>query len=86
MRDETRTPRIPDSDRYWLSVGASWRALPVTLPGMTLSAAYTHVFADEGRVRLTDPGPGSTNFLRGNLSADYSASVDILSVQARFAF
>ena len=86
VRDETRTPRIPDSDRYWLSVGASWRALPVSLPGMTLSAAYTHVFADEGRVRLTDPGPGSSNFLRGNLSADYSASVDILSVQARFAF
>jgi len=86
VRDETRTPRIPDSDRYWLSVGASWRALPATLPGLTLTAAYTHVFVDDATVRLTDPGPGSSNFLRGNLSADYRASVDILAVQARFAF
>jgi long-chain fatty acid transport protein len=80
--EETRTPRIPDSDRYWLSAGASWQAMR----DLTLSVAYTHIFADEGQVRLRDPGPGSSDFLRGNLSVGYSATVNILSFQANFAF
>ena len=79
---ETRTPRIPDADRYWLSIGASWQALP----RLTLTAAYTHIFADDAKVNLVDAGPGSADFLRGNLSATYSGSVDILAVQARYAF
>lgn len=83
VRDETRTPRIPDSDRYWLSIGGSYQALRHT----TLSLAYTHIFADEGTLRLRDTGPpGSTEFLRGNLSGTYRASVDIVAVQARMTF
>lgn len=46
----TRTPRIPDSDRYWLSVGATWQPTR----NLTLAAAYTHILADQGRVRLRD--------------------------------
>ena len=82
VREATRTPRIPDTDRYWLSAGVGWRAMS----SLTLSIAYTHVIAGEGRVRLRDGGPGSGDFLRGDLNADYSASVDILSVQASFTF
>ncbi|MBD0272916.1 MAG: outer membrane protein transport protein, partial [Acetobacteraceae bacterium] len=77
-----RTPRIPDSDRYWLSVGASYRLLG----SVELTAAYTHIFADDAKVRLRDPGPGSAEFLRGNLDLNYSASVDIFAVQARLMF
>ena len=82
VREETRTPRVPDSDRYWLSIGASWQAMR----DLTLSAAYTHIFADKGRIRLRDTGPAGSDFLRGSLDATYSASVDILSVQVSFAF
>jgi long-chain fatty acid transport protein len=78
----TRTPRIPDTDRYWLSAGASWQPLQ----NVTLSAAYSHIIADESRVRLRDSGPGTNDFLRGDLTVNYSASVDIVSVQAAFAF
>ncbi len=82
-RDATRTPRIPDSDRYWLSVGASYRVLR----NVELTAAYTHIFADDDKVRLRDPGqPTNTNFLRGNLDLNYSGSVDIVAVQARLTF
>ena len=81
-RDVTRTPRIPDTDRYWLSVGASYRVLG----DVELTAAYTHIFADDARVRLRDRGPGTENFLRGNLDLNYSASVDIFAVQARLMF
>ncbi|MBV1796592.1 OmpP1/FadL family transporter [Siccirubricoccus sp. G192] len=79
---ETRTPRIPDSDRYWLSIGASYQVTN----NATLSAAYTHVFADDAGVALRDRGPGTSDFLRGDLNMAYQASVDILAVQARFAF
>ena len=81
-RDTTRTPRIPDTDRYWLSVGASYRVLG----NVELTAAYTHIFADDARMRLRDRGPGTENFLRGNLDLNYSASVDIFAVQARLMF
>jgi long-chain fatty acid transport protein len=81
-RDAYRTPRIPDSDRYWLSVGASYRVLQ----NVELTAAYTHIFADDAKVRLRDRGPGTENFLRGNLDLNYSASVDIFAVQARLMF
>jgi long-chain fatty acid transport protein len=80
--DSTRTPRIPDSNRYWLSVGASY----AILPGTVLSVGYTHIFAPAARVGLTDPGPDNTNLFRGNLDANYSASVDIVAAQLRFAF
>lgn len=82
VRDADRTPRIPDSDRYWLSAGASYQIHPRA----TLSAAYTHIFAPDATVTLQDPGPRSTNLFRGNLNATYSASVDIVTVQLRFAF
>lgn len=81
-RDAYRTPRIPDSDRYWLSVGASYWALR----NVELTAAYTHVFADDAKVRLRDRGPGTNDFLRGNLDLNYGASVDIVAVQARLIF
>jgi len=77
-----RTPRIPDNDRYWLSVGASyaWR------PDVILSAGYTHIFVQDAKVNLADPGPGNSNLLRGNLSSTYNASVDILTAQLRLLF
>ena len=81
-RDRYRTPRIPDSDRWWLSVGASYQVLR----NVELTAAYTHIFADDAKVRLRDTGPGSAEFLRGNLDLNYSASVDIFAVAARLMF
>jgi long-chain fatty acid transport protein len=80
--NSTRTPRIPDSDRYWLSVGATWQALP----NLALTAAYTHVFVNDTTVDLRDRGPSDSNFLRGDLRANYRASVDIVALQARLTF
>jgi long-chain fatty acid transport protein len=82
VRTETRTPRIPDNNRIWLSVGASY----TLRPGVILSAGYTHIFAPDATVNLADPGPGGSNLLRGNLNSVYSASVDIVTAQLRFLF
>ena len=80
--DRYRTPRIPDGDRTWLSAGATWKATD----HLALSVAYTHIFIDDTKVALIDAGPGTPNFLRGNLAASFSNQVNIVAAQARYAF
>jgi long-chain fatty acid transport protein len=80
--NSTLSPRLPDGNRYWLSVGATWRVTPA----VAVSAAYSHIFVDGATVALADPGPGSPNFLRGNLNATYTNHIDIGAVEAKFAF
>ena len=77
-----RTPRLPDSDRRWLSAGAGLRASQ----SVYLDFAYTYVRLADSSVQKTAGGAGTENFARGNLSADYQGSVQIFSAQARWSF
>lgn len=77
---DTRTPRIPDGDRYWLSAGASYQPLP----WLAVTAAYTHLFVDNVELDLATGDTGST--FRGNLTGNYENSVDIFAVAARLRF
>jgi len=77
-----RTPRLPDSDRTWLSLGAGWKASA----SWNYDFAYTYVKLANSSVQKTDGGAGTENAFRGNLSADYKGSVQILSAQARWTF
>lgn len=65
--DAYRTPRVPDNDRVWLSLGASYKLAPST----TAHIAYSHVFVDDGDINLTAPAP---------LVASFDQCIDILSV------
>ena len=57
--DATRTPRVPDNDRFWLSAGASYKLAD----NMTADLAYSHVFMKKGSIGLTGaPAPLSANF------------------------
>jgi len=80
--DDYRTPRIPDSDRIWGSVGATYKFNP----NYSLSAAYTHIWARDATLSLTDNGAGTVNFLRGNLSGSYNSHVDIVALQLTAKF
>ena len=77
-----RTPRLPDSDRRWLSLGAGLRASE----SVYFDLAYTYIRLADSSVQKTDGGVGSENAFRGNLSADYKGSVQIFSAQIRWAF
>jgi long-chain fatty acid transport protein len=44
--DATRSVRVPDNDRYWLSVGASYQFTE----NMRANMAYSHVFMEDGDV------------------------------------
>jgi len=76
----TRTPRIPDADRYWISAGAGWK--PIDWLAVNLS--YTHIFMPDSKVRLTVADPN--NLARGNLSANYESHIDILSFSTTISF
>jgi len=76
----TRTPRIPDSDRYWISAGAGWK--PIDWLAVNLS--YTHIFMPDSKVRLTVADPN--NLARGNLSANYESHIDILTLSGTITF
>jgi long-chain fatty acid transport protein len=82
VQDVYRTPRIADNDRIWLSVGATWRATEK----LAISGAYSHLFAANSTVALSDAGPGSPNFLKGNLNATYNLGIDIVSAQVSYKF
>ncbi len=67
-----RTPRVPDADRIWASIGAGYKLTAST----TVELAYSHVFVkDATLVRAADASTGGIA-----LSADVDARVDIISV------
>lgn len=78
----TATPRLPDSDRRWLSVGAGLQ----TSTSLGFDVAYTYIKLAGSNVTKTDGGLGTENVLRGNLSVDYAGSVQIFSAQVRWSF
>lgn len=79
-RNRSRTPRIADSDRTWLALGASFSPLP----NLSIGASYSHVFVEDADIRLSADQPG--NATRGNLSGTVESSVDIIALQARWTF
>lgn len=70
---QRRTPRIPDNDRSWLAVGASYQYND----NLIFDAAYAHLFMKDSRINDTDD--------HGNqLAGKYKSSVDIVGVQLRW--
>ena len=80
--DADRTPRIPDADRKWISMGAGYKLTD----NVSLDGAFTHIFVDNGNLSLTDLGPGTSNYLRGNLSGTFKSEIDIVSVRLSVKF
>ncbi|MCP5363992.1 MAG: outer membrane protein transport protein [Hyphomicrobiales bacterium] len=78
--EDKRTPRIPDDNRYWISIGASYQPNDA----FTFGFGYTHIFVDDASINLlaTDHG----NSARGNLSGQTESSIDLLGVQVQYVF
>lgn len=79
--DSTRTPRVPGSDRYWVSFGGEYELGG----GISLSASYTHIFVEDGDIDLTTNG-ADENAARGNLSGRYENQIDILTIGGTIRF
>ncbi|MBP2298072.1 OmpP1/FadL family transporter [Azospirillum picis] len=76
-----RTPRVPEQNRYWLSVGAGYQVTD----SIRVDAAYSHVFVPGTSVALTDDLTGAEAG-RGNLNVKYKSSIDLVGLQAKFTF
>lgn len=74
------TPRIPDSDRYWLAAGLS-QDLGERV-SMDVSAAYA--FFSDLAVNLDGAAP--ENLFRGALTADFETEVFAASMRIRYKF
>lgn len=80
IRDaETRSARLPDTDRIWLTVGAGFNPSD----DLRIDFGYAHLFMNDAKISKTATGE---DLSRGALNGSYEASVDILSIEAEYTF
>ncbi|GLH72295.1 putative outer membrane protein [Geothrix limicola] len=87
--DAHRTPRIPDNDRKWVSLGMSY----AFSKKVAIDVGYSHLFISDGKVELNS-GTGTNlnallandNLTRGNLNGTIKADINILGAQLRYTF
>jgi long-chain fatty acid transport protein len=78
IRDAERTPRLPDNDRTWISVGAQYKFSPQ----LALDAGYTYIFVKDPDINQNE---GSTA-ANGLVSGTYKNNVNILAAQLTYTF
>ena len=75
--DQVRMPLVPDNDRFWASVGATWQVFK----GLHFDLAYSHIWVKDPSINIS-AGSGNPWFIPG-ATAPYvgsaNAHVDILS-------
>lgn len=80
VTDATRSVRIPDNDRIWASIGASYK----WSEQLSFDAAYTHIFVKDPNVNIV---AGHHEFRPGvPLVANGKSHVDVLSFSLRYSF
>jgi long-chain fatty acid transport protein len=81
--DAFRTPRIPDNNRTWLSIGAQYK---VSKAG-AIDLGYAHLWVSDGSITLPAAGYSPTSLASsGTLVGSSSNKVDIVSLQYRHSF
>jgi len=82
--DNLRSPRVPDNDRTWVTLGMTYRHTP----NLSFDFGYAHIFVDDPKLKNVsdnhDPATSDQGF--HSLSGEYDASVDILSAQVNWKF
>lgn len=80
--DSTRTPRLPDNDRTWLSAGAK---VAVT-KNFSVDVGYSHVASKDAALNQTDGYTAAQGYPNGLLIGTQKSKIDILGVQATVSF
>lgn len=76
--DATRTPRLPDADRIWVTTGARWQPTD----SMLVDFGYAHLFS---KTVPLNQNAGSTA-ASGMLVGEQESDIDILSAQLIYRF
>ena len=78
-----RTPRIPDADRTWFSLGLGY----AFTKSFGVDAAYTYIQVKDSSMALTTSASQTDpNFLRGNLTGNIHSSIQTLALAAHYRF
>lgn len=79
--DETRSPRLPDTNRLWLSAGFTY----AVSQQLSVDFAYSHIFGEDSPINQYPTGSGNTyrGVLVGEVNNGY---VDIVSLGVRYKF
>lgn len=75
VTDRTRSTRLPDNDRFWLSAGLSY----AVTDKITINASYSHVFVKNGKLNIA-PGTGNLNFVSAIYTGSARSHTDIVSL------
>jgi len=78
VRDAQRTPRLPDNDRTWISIGAQYKFSPQLL----LDAGYTYIFVRDPSI---NQNAGDTPTF-GLIGGTYKSNVNIVAAQLTYTF
>jgi long-chain fatty acid transport protein len=79
-RDETptsiehRTPRLPDDDRTWYSIGATWQFSDA----LQMSFAYTRIVPEDPRIDISSSG--------NTLAGPFDGHANLFGVSAQYRF
>lgn len=79
-RDQYRSTIVPDVDRLWASIGASYDITD----SIALDVSYAHMFAKDGPINRTNVFPGGLPTVQ--TSATTETSADIIGLSLRFQF
>lgn len=77
---EVRSPRLPDTDRLWVSLGATYN----WSDKLSFDIGYTHIFAVGNSDVNIVPGNPTFSPARGILIAESKADVDIISAAIKY--
>ncbi|WP_458524898.1 OmpP1/FadL family transporter [Onishia taeanensis] len=78
---EFRTPRVPDADRTWATLGATYQATE----NLGVTAGYMHVFGDDGDIDQ-EATATNENAKKGNLSGTYEVAADVFALSMDYRF
>ncbi len=75
--DDSRSPRIPISDKIWTSIGLGYKISNNTV----IDAAYLHEFYKKNKVDLQAAGSNTTN-----ITANYKNKIDVIAISLKIDF
>ncbi len=81
--EELRTPRVPDEDRIWTTVGFGYNINEC----LRVDVGYAHIFVREAEInKLENLASNSEDWFRGGLYGKYNSYTDIISAQIVWGF
>ena len=86
--DSDRSPRVPDADRTWLSLGLTYSHTP----NLSFDLGYAHLFVDDPKLDgVSDNNDPTLQFPVGltgfhSVSGKYDSGVDIFGAQVNWRF